>query len=99
MVSNLLFNNTFIKFSFHLISFVSLDSFFKAFKNIFIINSVKQGDKSKVNNLNKEKAFSGSCTLIITLKIFSILFNFSSIGGFIIALFPLNSSFIIDKCF
>ncbi len=39
--------------------------------NIFIINKVKQGDKSKVSNLNKEQAFFGSCELIIAIKIFS----------------------------
>ena len=95
IVSNLLSTKTLIKLSFHLLSFVF---FWKAFINIFTINSVKHGDKSKVNSLNKSKAFSGSCEFIITFIIFSIHCNFLSIGGFIIILLPLYSSFIIDKC-
>ena len=37
---------------------------------IFIINSVKHGDKSSDNNLNNKNAFSDSCELITTFKIF-----------------------------
>ena len=67
IVSNSLLIKTLIKLSFQ---FEVSSSLWNSLINIFKINSVKQGDKSKVNNLNKRKAFSGSCELITTLRIF-----------------------------
>ena len=63
MTSNLLSINSITNLFFHSLSFVS---FFKAVKNVLIINLVKHGDKSKVNNLNKLIAFFGSVPFIIT---------------------------------
>ena len=57
-----------LSFQFDLSSFRFWNSLIK----ILRINSVKHGDKSNVNNLNKRKALSGSCELMTTFKIFCI---------------------------
>ena len=43
---------------------------------LFKINLIRQGDKSKVNNLNRETALFGSCESIIKSIIFFKLDNF-----------------------
>ena len=68
IVSNLLLTNTSINLSFQLV--LSSFLFWNSLMKILRINSVRHGDKSRVNNLNKRKAFSGSCELITTLRIF-----------------------------
>ena len=86
-------------FSFWL--FTSLSSLlfdFNACINIFKINLTRQGDKSKVNNLNKEIAFLGSWEPIIKSIIFFKLDNFWSIFGFITFLLPTYSGLISFKC-
>ena len=88
--------NSLINSVFQVLSFVS---FSKAFIKIFKINLVRHGDKSRVNNLNKEITLLGSCEAIITFKKFSKFNNFLVIVGFITVLLPIKSSFIIDKCF
>ena len=62
-----------------------------------MINLTRQGDKSRVNNLNKLMALSGSWESIIESIKFFKFDNFSSNGGFITLLLPLYSSFIIFK--
>ena len=50
---------------------------------IFIMNLTRHGDKSKVNNLNKLIALSGSWESIIESIKFFKFDNFSFNGGFI----------------
>ena len=94
MVSYLLLTNSFINLSFQFSSFEGLCN---ALAKIFKINFVKQGDRSKVSNLNNDMTFAGSCDSITKFNNFSKFDNFFSMVGFIIVLFPIYSSFICDK--
>ena len=94
MVSYLLLTNSSINLSFQFSSFKELCN---ASDKMFKINLVKQGDKSKVNNLNNDITFVGSCDSITKFNNFSKFDSFFCMVGFIIVLFPINSSLNCDK--
>ena len=66
--------------------------------NILIINLIKQGERSKVSNLKKDKALLDSEESIIKFIISFNCDNFVFIVGFITFLEPIYSVFIMSKC-